>query len=80
MDGEFVICPNGDYKAEFEKWDEVWNAFDAKVKERYGELRERLAKAKSDGEALGIELFFLGAKGGDADKLVKDLVGLKVKG
>jgi len=27
-DGEFVVCPKGDYKAEFEKWDEVWKAFE----------------------------------------------------
>jgi len=47
-DGEFVVCPKGDYKAEFTKWDEVWKAFDA--------------------------------KNGDGEKLVKDLVGLKVKG
>lgn len=27
--GSFVICPEGDYKALFEKWDIAWIGYDA---------------------------------------------------
>jgi len=29
--GNFVTCPNGDYRALFPKWDEIWTAFNPKT-------------------------------------------------
>jgi len=26
-DGDYIICPNGDYKTEFARWDEIWTRF-----------------------------------------------------
>jgi len=29
--GKLVVCPNGDYRAEFDHWDRTWFAFDVAV-------------------------------------------------